>query len=423
MQKIYHQKRTASISIITIATETTHPQILVARTGFDMDPFVVVSYGTLNFRTSSVRHNLNPIWNEKLFFHVRQTDTNYHLKFTVYDKEKFSGNNLVAWCQIPIQDIINPQKEEQGDEDELPMSYHTFPLQMVNAEKWRNKRPTLTIRTKFMPYNQVRKMFWFHLAKVYDAEHTNTLSKLQVQSMLETIGSTITEATIDKFWSTYQKDPDEDELTIEELVESLENHMKADAYWHTTDLKFKKLSIVDEDANPMDDEDDDEFDDDEEEEDWDEDNLSDDDDDDDDIPFDLLHPDLFPPSAEDIDLAEELIKEEDKRVSQVLPSLDYKHPTRRRATVEKVIRLTECPICHRPNLKRKSQMDIITHVATCAANDWTTVDRFLMGDFLTEAYAQRRWFVKLVRKVSYGKYSLGRVSTTHFVFFAYVFVG
>ncbi|KAG1245714.1 hypothetical protein G6F68_014945 [Rhizopus microsporus] len=74
---------------------------------------------------------------------------------------------------------------------------------------------------------------------------------------------------------------------------------------------------------------------------------------------------------------------------------------------EKVIRLNECPICHKPNLSKRGQMDIVTHVATCAANDWTTVDRFLMGNFGSEAQAQRKWFIKLVNKVGYGRYSAG----------------
>jgi phosphatidylserine decarboxylase len=383
-----------------------------------MDPFVVVSYGTSSFRTSSVRHNLNPVWNDKLFFHVRKTDTNYHLKFTVYDKETFSANNLVAWCQMPIQDIINQTETTEDDEnDDMPMNYHTFPLQMSNAEKWRNKRPTLTIRFKFMPYNQVRKMFWLHLAKAYDAEHTNTLSKLQVQSMLETIGSTITEATIDSFWKSFQKDPDTNELTINELVESLENHMKADAYWHSDKLLDMRHLSIDDNENVFDNAFNGEWDDDDDDEEADDEILDiSSDEDDDNNSFDFLDPEMFnysnvPPTDEelDVDLAEILIQEEDKRVSQILPPRDYKPPARRQATVEKVIRLNECPICHRRNMARKSQMDIITHVATCAAKDWTTVDRFLMGDFLTEAYAQRRWFVKLVRKVSYGKYSLGRV--------------
>lgn len=221
----------------------------------------------------------------------------------------------------------------------------TFPL--IHEERRKKQhRPTLTIRSKFLPYDQVRKMFWFHLARVYDAEDTNALSKLELQSMLETIGSTITEATMDSFWERHHKDPLEEELPIDELIESLENCMKEEAYWY-----------------PVEENDDEE----EEEE-------------------DLLN------NHEDIDLAEELIKEEDsRRLSQIVPLLDY--TTTHRHTVEKVIRLKECPICHRPNLGRKSQIDIITHVATCAANDWTKVDRFLMGDFLTEAYAQRRYTI------------------------------
>ncbi|KAK4522041.1 25S rRNA (adenine645-N1)-methyltransferase [Mucor velutinosus] len=438
------------------------PERNLARTGFDMDPFVVVSYGTSTFRTSAVRHNLNPVWNEKLFFHVRHHEANFHLKFTVYDREKFSGNDLVAWCQVPIQNIIkqhkemhfadNQEEEEEGiDMIEKEMDRLTFPLQMVNPDKWKNKRPTLTIRAKFMPYEEIRKMFWLSLAKAYDAEHTGTLSRLQVQSMLETIGSTITEATIDKFWSNNGKDPKNEaqEITLEELVNSLENYMKAEAEYNdnwsspsltpsasgdnmeTLGLDMMRMTMKqDEDEEDEDEEDDEEDEDEEDEEDWNGiEEEEEEEEDDDQLPFGVLNPEIFdyssmpttPATGEqqqqqltDVDLAEALIKEENSMMKR-LPTtsngssmLRQHFPSHRRTAVEKVIRLKECPICHRPNLGRRSQMDIITHIATCAANDWTTVDRFLMGNFLTEAYAQRRWFVKLVRKVGYGKYSLGR---------------
>lgn len=419
----------------------------VARTSFDMDPFVVVSYGTSTFRTSAVRHNLNPVWNEKLFFHVRHHEANFHLKFTVYDREKFSGNDLVAWCQVPIQDIIQQHKEmqfadsqdEEIDMIEQEMDRLTFPLQMVNPDKWKNKRPSLTIRAKFMPYEEIRKMFWLSLAKAYDAEHTGTLSRLQVQSMLETIGSTITEATIDRFWSNSGKDPkmEDQEITLEELVNSLENYMQAEAEyngnWPTSPtmtpsasgdnmeglgLSMMQMAMDQDDDDQDEDEDEDE---DDEEEDWNGIEEEEDDDmienllttseDDDQLPFGILNPDMFDyssmpttPAARDqllqppadVDLAEALIKEENSMIKR-LPTtpngssaLRQQFPSHRRTAVEKVIRLKECPICHRPNLGRRSQMDIITHIATCAANDWTTVDRFLMGNFLTEAYAQRR---------------------------------
>jgi phosphatidylserine decarboxylase len=437
----------------------------VARTSFDMDPFVVVSYGTSTFRTSAVRHSLNPEWNEKLFFHVRHNEANFHLKFTVYDREKFSGNDLVAWYQLPIQDIIQHAKDRPSqdctdcDHDSIiehEMDRYTFPLQMAHADKWKNQRPTLTIRAKFMPYDQIRKMFWLSLAQAYDAEHTGSLSRLEVQSMLETIGSTITEATIDKFWKRHKKDPknESDELTLHELVESLENHMLTEGLARPDIIGsgFSETPRTDSSVDPLenlktglanmnmgeeddeddldnceeddeddedddDDDDDDDEDDEDDDEDWgginedDEDDIMDNtlttDDDDENLPFGSLDADQFDyatplgmPSTiehQDMDLAEALIQEEDNMM-QRLPgspaimskSPSYYSPQRRGQVTEKVIRLKECPICHRPNLARRTQMDIITHVATCAANDWTTVDRFLMGNFLTEAYAQRR---------------------------------
>lgn len=320
-----------------------------------MDPFVIVSYGTSTFRTSACE---DATWNEKIFFHVRHTDTNYHLKFTVYDKEKFSGNNLVAWCQIPIQTIIQQQD-------------HTFPLKVTRAKKWK-KAPTLVVRSKFLPYEQVRKMFWFHLAKTYDAENTGTLTKVQVQLMLETIGSTISETTIDMFWKENNKSKHEG-LTLDELVSSLENYMKAEQRSDSID-NIRHLSIVGEDEDTMNDSEEDDT------------TMEEEDDDEDGLMFNILKPELFTYS-DALPVEQDEIMVEEKTC---LPS-DYKHPTRRQHTaVEKVIRLKECPICHKTNLARKSQMDILTHVAVCAANDWTTVDRFLMGNFLTEAYATRQ---------------------------------
>ncbi|KAI8337797.1 phosphatidylserine decarboxylase-domain-containing protein [Blakeslea trispora] len=448
------------------------PERNLARTGFDMDPFVVVSFGKSTFRTSAVRHNLNPVWNEKLFFHVRHNEANYHLKFTVYDREKFSGNDLVAWCQIPIGNIFNQAETKLNNDSDLieqDMDLYTFPLQMARPDKWKDKHPSLTIRAKFMPYAQIRKMFWISLAKSYDAENSGTLSRLEVQSLLETMGSTITSATIDKFWMQHNKDPnnEQDQLTLDELVESLENHMMDEEDSNESDESGRQPSLHDgisdgekepaglykpsrsqpeeeDDDDDDEDEDEDEEDDDDDQdfdEDWADDNLREEEEEDEilanlDTPLTTDEDDLPHSMAlglnKEIDLAEALVAEEDQLVKKMPLHLPLemqmtaatpasttagsiwsdKSPRlsgkRRPRNVEKVIRLKECPICHRPNLARRSQMDIITHVATCAANDWTTVDRFLMGNFITEAYAQRRWFVKLVRKVGYGKYSLGK---------------
>jgi phosphatidylserine decarboxylase len=42
-----------------------------------MDPFVVISFGKKVFRTRVIRHSLNPVWDEKLLFHVRRYERGY----------------------------------------------------------------------------------------------------------------------------------------------------------------------------------------------------------------------------------------------------------------------------------------------------------------------------------------------------------
>ncbi|KAG0186490.1 hypothetical protein DFQ28_007720 [Apophysomyces sp. BC1034] len=371
------------------------PEKNVTRTGFDMDPFVVCSYGASTFRTRAIRHNLNPVWNEKLFFHVRQNEAKYKLKFAVYDKDKFSNNDFVAWQEVSITDIIEHsqtdakstmQADIPAEAIESDMDLHTIPLQMAKQEKWQDRHPTLTFRAKFVPYSEIRKMFWMALAKTYDSDESGAMNRLEIQSMLESVGSTISEATLDGFWRRHGKDPanEMDELSVDEMVQCLEEFML------THDGHPDSASNVAENTTPASSEE-----------------TSEDDE-------GTYTDDSSYPQSDDADNDEALMDAQGVQFtgtpsasssSEILATGEDEE--RGNAANEKVIRLAECPICHRPNLANRAQMDIVTHVATCAANDWTTVDRFLMGNFITEAYAQRRWFVKLVSKVGYGKYSVG----------------
>ena len=74
---------------------------------------------------------------------------------------------------------------------------------------------------------------------------------------------------------------------------------------------------------------------------------------------------------------------------------------------EHVIEIGECPLCHQPRLSKRSDADIITHLATCASQDWRQVDSLVMGGFVTSSQAQRKWYSKVITKISYGGYRLG----------------
>ena len=74
---------------------------------------------------------------------------------------------------------------------------------------------------------------------------------------------------------------------------------------------------------------------------------------------------------------------------------------------EHVVEIRECPICHQPRLNKRSDADIITHVATCASQDWRQVNNIVMAGFVTSSQAQRKWYSKVITKISYGGYKLG----------------
>jgi phosphatidylserine decarboxylase len=71
-----------------------------------MDPFVIVSFGKKTFRTRVIRHNLNPVFNERLIFQVMNTEKNYQISLKVYDRDKMSSNDFVAQALLPVNDII-----------------------------------------------------------------------------------------------------------------------------------------------------------------------------------------------------------------------------------------------------------------------------------------------------------------------------
>jgi phosphatidylserine decarboxylase len=81
--------------------------------------------------------------------------------------------------------------------------------------------------------------------------------------------------------------------------------------------------------------------------------------------------------------------------------------------VERVINVKTCPLCHRPRLNSKAEMDIVTHIAVCASQDWNRVDRIVVGNFVTPSQAQRKWLMKVISKVSSGAYQIGAVSVFH----------
>lgn len=337
---------------------------------------MIASFGTSTYRTDHIRHCLDPVWNEQIHFTIHQTELNYKLKFSVYDKQTFSSNVFVASQEVPIQDIIDRSKELKvpGETIDADMEHRTVPLVLADKDKWKDLNTTLTFRAKFLPYEQIRKMFWIAMAKTFDVDDTGKMGRMEVQMMLESLGSSISDETVNEFWRKNGRDPtnEGDEISIDELAQSLEEYLLAAEEKHiqitpedtTTDkgalpadssLEEESSQIYSETTSAS---------------------LSDKD--------DVLH------DAHGV----QYVKHHESSSLKLGSFLDEDNSDEREEDEipeEKLIRLTGCPICHCNFTKAGlSQLDILTHVATCVLHDWTSVDRVVMGDAVTEAYAQRK---------------------------------
>jgi phosphatidylserine decarboxylase len=495
------------------------PERNMTRTSFDMDPFVVASLGKKTYRTRVIRHNLNPIFNEKMIFQVLRREQTYSLSFTVIDRDKLSGNDFIASAVLPITDItetaaeanpetglyplkdppdagaITPQVNrsrfklplsrstssqslnklarpsmpprsptgsfmtsqinnslpptptqlvpptsnsgglqpgdnlpllntavnnsedsedaERGDPDLHPF---TIPLKLKNAEKWEEKHsPMLYIKAKYLPYPALRQQFWRAMLKQYDTDESGRISKVELTTMLDTLGSTLKESTIESFFKRFQHaDNPGDELTydlsIDEAVICLEDQL-FERSRHPATIGEKVKSLMPENAlfkshipsqlgqmiatstaslpdvaietSPLASENSTLVD---------QSQLS----------VDTQPVEGLPTSAEDGDDQDrdDQDRDDQDRDDQDRDDLNDKDE-------EHVVEIRECPICHQPRLNKRSDADIITHVATCASQDWRQVNNIVMAGFVTSSQAQRKWYSKVITKISYGGYRLG----------------
>jgi phosphatidylserine decarboxylase len=451
-----------------------------------MDPFVVTSLGRKTLRTRVIRHNLNPVYDEKMVFQVMKHEQSYTIRFTVVDRDKLSGNDLVATAELPLLTLISatpeadpetglyklqeppvtgrsmqfqksrfrlplsrttsstsisksskptliskasnaslssmvqpepsptpptsiptdnsnsllaipgattPKAEESANfgqittEDE-DLRVYTIPLTLKNKDRWEDKySPQLFIKAKYMPYKALRQQFWRVMLKQYDADDSGQISKIELTTMLDTLGSTLKESTIDEFFSrfTAENQPSETvELTFDQAVVCLEDALQkvqkrnyGAVASKLQDLTSNALASLDIRGQG-----------------------------------DSSGTDTAPENTT------EGLSQSEARQPDVTNQPEADHPSPGYGDLapddlidergeEHVIEIAECPLCHQPRLGKRSDADIITHLATCVSQDWRQVDNLVMGGFVTSSQAQRKWYSKVVTKIGYGGYRLG----------------
>lgn len=451
-----------------------------------MDPFVVASLGRKTYRTRVIRHNLNPMFEEKMVFQLMRHEQNYHLSFSVVDRDKLSGNDFVGTANLALPTVIDTAPEadmetglyrlqEPPDASPLPtanrsrfrlplsrssssnslnkfgrpgltsrpsqnsvtgsqsepqsgptsapavpidptrltpvpanvtqepiidsapsaddpdLRTYTLPLILKNKERWETKHnPVLTIKAKYLPYSALRQQFWRAMLRQYDSDENAQISKLELTTMLDTLGSTLKESTIDGYFLRFANgnntlDTGSMHLNFDQAVICLEEQLQKSTQkksWGDTVKGFIDQAHPSAASSA-------------------------------DIPDDVA----VPISTNNPSIVKSNSQQDPSTVPQI--QQDYLRAQGESGDVlerddlsddrgeEHVVEIRECPICHQPRLNKKSDADIITHIATCASQDWRQVNTLVMAGFVTSSQAQRKWYSKVITKISYGGYKLG----------------
>ena len=308
-------------------------------------------------------------------------------------------------------------------------------------------------RAKYQPYDELRQKFWRVYLKQYDTDDTGSISHLELTSMLDSLGSTLSHETVNSFWTRFNKRPHDEALTIDEAIQCLETELCRpasekkrinldDSAMDTSApvtpaitggmetqqaVNFDKLDFSGAPYNaaamshlgrgradgaelpaapqphstePMQ------------------------------IPLheaalgtsvsvssmsastspsqsQLQAPKARSPSFNRMNSSSSSTSDAEDSSGSNGSNGSSSSPE---GSFERVINVKNCPLCHRPRLNSKAEVDIVTHLAVCASQDWARVDRIVVGNYVTASQAQRKWYTKVISKVSAGNYKLGAVS-------------
>ncbi|KAK9477688.1 phosphatidylserine decarboxylase-domain-containing protein [Lipomyces japonicus] len=413
------------------------PERNVTRTGFDMDPFVIVSFGKKVVRTEVQKHSLNPEYHEKVLFPVLRHEQGFLFNFSVIDQDALSNNDFVANATFPVSSIIKgaPQPDSQTGLYKIPSpsletikafrerspsrlsvlhltsssaqssipvaadesvsqvtTEYRIPLTLKNKARWEEKHsPIIHFNAKYVPYAALRQQFWSYLLRKYDVDDSGEISRYELGLLLESLASTLHNNTVDGFWARFDKPLDQD-LTYDELIMCFEDQVQKDN--HSQFSSANSVSPSTDNLVPPVIHGPDHPDPDREVESEDQDTT-----------LTGLEPDLnnvqFDSSASSSSINSAVPASGNSRDDYFYEEIDENGP-------ERVIRISECPLCHQPRLGRRSEIDVVTHLATCASQNWKQVDMVTKDSlYVTSEQARRKWVGNVVSKVTYGGYKLG----------------
>ncbi|XJO72657.1 hypothetical protein BDV3_003749 [Batrachochytrium dendrobatidis] len=210
---------------------------------FNCDPFAVISFGKRTFRTKVIRNSLSPNWNQRVFLHIKshEIEADWTVFTYIYDYEDFTNNHCIGCAEIKIQSLMDAASKapqlttKQG---EFPLVDMTLPIK-VKRQTIGEPDPTIIIKVGFVSYSTIRGNFFKMLLDSFGSTTTNTIDKVALLTLLDSIGSTYSDETVDSIFYDVGKNPT-DTLTFDEVTTQLELRLHPEKYHDAATGKIKQ---------------------------------------------------------------------------------------------------------------------------------------------------------------------------------------
>lgn len=384
---------------------------------FDMDPFVVMSFGRKVYKTPHRRHTLNPTFNCKVAFEVMPNEKQFSVVFSVWDMDRITLNDKVAETEISVAKIMNshaPRCDPHThlyDLDSHVPSIMVLPLEHVAGTA------ELVIKAHYYPEAAIRQQMWRGVIGLYLDEpqysappsthnsissgavaarsnaagsngNNNSTNHLSDNNGNEANGANGTHGTNGKtsrsqsHSSVGSRKPSRlrgsivGRLKIKSIVKtSKESHQEKD------DDPSSSVAVEDESSEGLNFQ-----------------QLK--------ALLNSLGSTLSDESVKqyffyknDLDPAHDLV-DEDLIVYELEDIV-------KRSSKERIILFRICPICHQTSEKLHGSRALF-HLALCANRHWAESNSVLLDShYVSSAQASKRWYSNFLSKFSYGSYQLG----------------
>ncbi len=191
----------------------------VSKASYDMDPFVIITFGRRVFKSSYRKRTLNPEYDEVCAFEIYPDERHFEFRFEVVDKDSFSFHDKVASASISWADVI--KKYSIGETLDLEM-----PLELRKPAD--NNKPVMSISFQFLPYADLKRRFWTQ--SLHSLTTQKSFDVVELGVLLEKVGQ-FTCNEINEFFYYFNKVPWSFEtLSLNELVAYLENWTNNNRY-------------------------------------------------------------------------------------------------------------------------------------------------------------------------------------------------